>query len=102
MAAEHATGFINARGAVLVVRLYDVPNHVREVALHGVCHGAAVALAVAQARSSHELRLLPHGFPATEHPEDYERLVKDFFNTVNSVALASQAKDIVNKVFPGL
>jgi hypothetical protein len=29
-----------------------------------------MALAVAQARSSHELRLLPHGFPATKHPED--------------------------------
>jgi len=39
---EHAVGFINARGAVLVVRLYDVPNHVREVALHGVHHGAAM------------------------------------------------------------
>ena len=84
-----------------MVHLYDVPNRVREVALHGVRHGAAVALAVAQARSGHELRLLPHGFLATEHPEDHERLVKDFFNTANSVALASQAKDIVNKVFSG-
>ena len=72
-----------------VVRLYDVPNHVREVALHGVHHGAAMALPVAQARSSHELRLLPHGFLATEHPKDHERLVKDFFNATNSVALAS-------------
>ena len=27
-----------------VVRLYDIPNHVREVALHGVHHGAAMAL----------------------------------------------------------
>ena len=74
---------------MLVVHLYDVPNHVREVALHGVRHGAAMALAVAQARSGHELRLLPHGFPATEHPEDHERLLKDFFNTTNSIALAS-------------
>jgi len=72
-----------------VVHLYDVPNRVREVALHGVCHGAAMALAIAQARSGHELRLLPHGILATEHPEDHERLVKDFFNTSNSVALAS-------------
>ena len=83
-----------------VVRLYDVPNHVREVALHGVHHGAAMALAVAQARSGHELQLLPHGFLATEHPEDHERLVKDFFNATNSIALASQAEDIMNKVFP--
>ena len=72
-----------------VVPLYNIPNHIREVALHGVRHGAVMALAVVQALSSHELRLLPHGFPATEHPEDHERLVKDFFNTANSVALAS-------------
>ena len=86
---EYAVGFVNARGAMLVVHLYDVSNHVREVALHGVRHGVAVALAIAQARSGHELRLLPHGFLATEHPKDHERMVKDFFNTTNSVALAS-------------
>jgi len=74
---------------MLVVCLYDIPNLIREVALHDVHHGAAMALAVAQACSGHELRLLPHGFPATEHPEDHERLVRDFFNIANSVALAS-------------
>ena len=84
---------------MLVVRLYDVPNRIREVALHGVHRSAAMTLAVAQARSGHELQLLPHGFLATEHPEDHERLVRDFFNTANSIALASQDKDIANKVF---
>ena len=54
-AADHAVGFVNARGAVPVVRLHDIPNHVREVALHGVHHGAATALATAQARSGHNL-----------------------------------------------
>ena len=82
--------------------LYDVPNHIREVALHGVRQGATMALAAVQARSGHELPLLPHGFLATEHPGDHERLVEDFFNAANSVALASQAEDIVNKVFFGL
>ena len=89
-------------GVVLVVLLHDIPNHVREIALHGVRHGAAMALAAAQARSGHELRLLPHGFPTTKHPRDHERLVEDFFDTANSIALATQAEDIVNKVFPGL
>ena len=84
-----------------VVCLFDVPNYVREVALHSVHHGAAMALAIAQTRSGHERRLLPHCFPATDHPEDHEHLVKDFFNTANSVAFASQAEDIVNEVFPG-
>ena len=48
-AAHHAAGFINARGVVLVVRLHDIPNRVREVTLHGVHHGAIMALATAQA-----------------------------------------------------
>ena len=95
-------GFVNARGAIPVVRLHDILNRLREVDLHGVRHGAAMALATAQARSGHDLWLLPHGFLATEHPGDHERLVEDFFNTANSVALASQADDIMNKVFPSL
>ena len=99
---EYAAGFVNTRGAVPVVRLHDILNHVREVTLHGVCHGATMALAVAQARSGHELQLLPHGFPATKHPRDHERLVEDFFDAANSVALTTQAEDIVNKVFPDL
>ena len=82
-------GFVNTRGVVPVVRLHDILNHVREVALHGVRHGAAMALAAVQAHSRHELRLLPHGFPATEHPRDHERLVEDFFDAANSVALTS-------------
>jgi len=76
-------GFVNARGAVLVVCLHDILNHVREVALHGVCHGAAMALAAAQAHSGYNLRLLPHGFPDTMHPEDHERLVEDFLSATN-------------------
>ena len=95
-------GFINARGAVPVVRLHDIPNCVREVALHGICHGAAMALAAAQARSGHELRLLPHGFLVTAHPRDHEHLVEDFFNATNSIAFATQVEDIVNNVFLGL
>ena len=99
MAAEHAAGFVNARGTVPMVRLHDIPNHVREVTLHGVRHGAAMALASAQVHSGHELQFLPHGFPAVAHPGDCERLIEDFFNAANSVAFISQADDIVAKVF---
>ena len=101
MAAEHAVGFVNARGAVPVVRLHDIPNHVREIAFHGVCHGAAMALVSVQAHSSHELWFLPHGFLAAAHPEDCECLIEDFFSAANSVAFTSQADDIVAKVFLG-
>ena len=102
LVVDHAVGFVNARGAVLVVRLHDIPNRVREVALHGVHHGATMALAAAQVHSGHDLWLLPRGALVTGYPEDYERLVEDFFDAANSVALTSQADDIVNKVFSDL
>ena len=86
---DYAAGFVNARGAVPVVRLHNIPNSVREVTLHGIRHGAAMALATAQARSSHELWFLPHGFLATTHPGDHERLVEDFFSAANSIAFIS-------------
>ena len=98
-ATDHAAGFVNARGAILVVRLHDIPNHVMEVALHGIRHGATMALAAAQARSGHNLRLLPHGFLDAAHPRDHERLVEDFFSAANSVAFNTLADDIVSKVF---
>ena len=102
LAADHAAGFVNAKGTVLVVRLYGIPNHVREVALHDVHHGAVMALAAAQVHSGHDLRLLPRGASATGYPRDYERLVEDFSDAANSIALTSQADDIVHKVFSGL
>ena len=92
-------GFVNARGAVLVVRLHDIPNHVREVALPRVRHGAAMALAAAQVHSGHDLRLLPHGASATGYPRDYERLVEDFSDVANSITFISQADYIIAKVF---
>ena len=102
MAADHATGFVNARGAIPVARLHDIPNRIREVALHGIRHGAAMALAAAQVHSGHDLRLLPRGALVTGYHRDYERLVEDFFDVANSVALTYQADDIVNKVFSDL
>ena len=98
LAAEYAAGFVNARGVVPIVGLYDIPNRVREVALHGVRHGAATALAAAQARSGHNLRLLPHGFPYAVHPGDHEPLTEDFFSATDSMAFNTLADDMVGKV----
>ena len=94
-------GFFNARGAILVVHLHDIPNRVREVALHGVSHGTATALAAAQARSDQNLQLLPHGFLDAAYPGEQERLVEDFMSVANSVAFNTLADDIVGKVFLG-
>ena len=98
-ATDHAAGFVNARGAVLVVHLHDIPNHVREVALHGVRHGAATALATTQARYGYNLQLLSHGFPDVVPPRDHERLIEEFFSATNSVAFNTLANDVVSKLF---
>ena len=98
LAAEYTAGFVNARGVVPIVRLYDIPNRVREVALHGVRHGAATALAATQACSGYNLWLLPHGFLDAVHPGDHERLTKDFLSITNSVAFNTLADDMVGKV----
>jgi hypothetical protein len=54
-AADYDAQSVNARGAVSVVHLHDVPNHAREINLHGVHHGAAVTLAVAQVHFGYEI-----------------------------------------------
>ena len=95
-------GFVNARGTILVIRLHDIPNHVREVALHGVRHGAATALATTQVRSGHNLWLLPHGFPDAVPLEDHERLIEEFFSATNSIAFNTLVDDVVSKLFSSL
>ena len=94
-------GFVNARGTVPAVRLHGIPNRIREVALRGIRHGAATALATTQACSGHNLQLLPHGFPDAVPPGDHERLIEEFFSAANSVAFNTLADDVVSKLFSG-
>ena len=98
-ATDRAAGFVNARGVVPVVRLHDILNRVREIALHGVRHGTAMALAAAQAHWGLNLRLLPHSFPNAAYHGEHERFVEDFMSAANSVAFNTLADDIVGKVF---
>ena len=46
---------MNARGNTVAARLRDISRRVREVARHGVHHGATVALATAQFQTGHDL-----------------------------------------------
>ena len=80
---------------------HDIPNHVREVALHGVHHRAATALAAAQARFGYNLWLLPHGFLDAMPLEDHERLIEEFFSAANSIAFNTLTDDVVSKLFSG-
>ena len=86
---NHVAGFVNAKGTVPVVRLHDILNRVRDVALHGVHHGAAMAWATAQVHFDHDLRLLPREPLAVGYLQDYERMVEDFSDAANSVTFIS-------------
>ena len=48
LAANTVVDAVNARDSLINARLHDVPARVWEIALHGVRHGAAVALTAAQ------------------------------------------------------
>ena len=47
LAANTAADAINARGSLIDARLQDISACVQEIALHGVRHGALVALTAA-------------------------------------------------------
>jgi hypothetical protein len=65
------------------------------VALHGACHGVAVALAIAQACSRHDLRLVEPDFLEGDHLEDYQDLVEDFAGASDTVANITLVEKVV-------
>ena len=48
LAANVAVDAVNAWGSLIDSHLHDIPARVQEIALHGVHHGASVALTAAQ------------------------------------------------------
>ena len=90
---------INARGSSVGARLEDVPAHVWEIALHGVRHGASVALTAAQVQIGHELHAMETGFPIGNGPEEHEDLLEEFVMGAEAIVYITSAQDVVNKVF---
>ena len=86
MVVNDATSTLNAQGDTLAACLQDIPVRTREVALHGVRHGATVALAIAQMRSGHDLHQLQPSYLVGENPDDYQELVEDFEGATEAVA----------------
>ena len=77
-AANAAADAINARGYPIDARLQDIPARIQEIAIHGVRHGAAVALTAAQVQTGHELHAMKTGFPMGDGPEEHEDLLEEF------------------------
>jgi hypothetical protein len=93
---NNATGPLNARGDLLANCLLDIPVRAREIALHGVRLGTAVALTIAQVNSEHELRWLQ---PSFAKGDDHHELVEDFIGHTEAVVNTSSAEVIMNNVF---
>ena len=72
---------------------------VRMVALHGVCHGAALAVATAQLRSDDDLHLLEPGFLVGANEPELEELIGDFTAATEAIMAATRVGDIVLTTF---
>ena len=99
LAVNAAVDAINARGSLINARLHDVPARVWEIALHGVRHGAAVALTAAQVQTRHELHAMETGFPISDGPEEHEYLLKEFVMAAEAIVDITSTQDVLNKVF---
>ena len=82
-----------------MVRLHDIPNRVREIALQGVRHGAMVALTMAQVQTGYELHAIEIGFPMGDGPKEHEDLLEEFTVAAEAIVDITSAQDVVNKVF---
>ena len=99
LATNAAVDAVNARGSSIDAHLQDVLVRVREIALHGVRHGAAMALTAAQVRTRYELHAMEIGFLIGGGPEEHEDLLEEFTLVAEAVADITSAQDVVNKVF---
>ena len=99
LAANAATDTVNVRGSLIDARLQDIPVCVREIALHGVRHGASMAVTATKVQTEHDLHAMEVGFPTDDGPEGYEDLIEDFIAAVEAIMDVTPAQDVVNKVF---
>ena len=91
-----AADAVNARGSPIDARLQDIPPRFQEIALHGVRHGAVVALIAALVQTRHDLHTMEVGFPTDDGPEGHEDLIEDFTAAAKAIVDITPAQDVVN------
>ena len=99
LAANVAADVVNARGSPIDARLQDIPTCIQEIALHGVHHGASVALTAVQVETGYELHAMETGFPMGDGPKEREDLMKECGIAAEAIVNITSAQDVVNKVF---
>ena len=99
LVANMATDAVNAQGSLINARLQDILAHVQEIALHGIRHGASVALTMAQVQTGYELHAMKTGFPMGDGPKEHEDLLEELVIAAEAIVDITSAQDVVNKVF---
>ena len=99
LAANATTTAVNAYGPLLINHLHDIPVHAQDITLHDVRRGAAVALAMAQVQTRHELSTMEPGFPMADDPDMHEELIEDFDDVAAAIVDITSTQDVINKVF---
>jgi len=99
LATNVAVDAVNARGSSIDARLQDVLVRIREIALHGIRHGVAVVLTMAQVQTGYELHAMETGFLVGDGPEEHEDLLEEFVMAAEAIVDITSAQDVVNKVF---
>ena len=85
LAANVAMDAVNAWASLINARLHNIPAHVQEIALHGVRHGALVALAMAQVQTGYELHTMETGFSMGDGPKEHEELIEEFVDVAEAI-----------------
>ena len=99
LAANTAIDAVNAWGSSIDARLQDVSIRVLEITLHGVCHGALVALTTVQVQTRYKLHAMETDFPMGDGPEEHEDLIEELVVAAEAIVDITSAQDVVNKVF---
>ena len=94
-----ATASINALGPLINARLHDILARVQEITLHGVCHGASVALAATQVQTRYELHTMETSFSMGNGPEEHKELIEEFVDAAKAIVDITSTQDVINNVF---
>ena len=98
-AALVAVNDVNTGGVLLEDHLWAMLARIRMVALSGVDHGAALALAVAQLCFGHDLRLLEPRFLVGVDEEETEEITGNFTAAAEAIVAAMHVGDVILAAF---
>ena len=96
-AALDAVGILGTGGLLLLDHLQGIPNQVQRAVELGIRRGAMLAFAVAQLRSSQDLRRLEPGFPEGTMLRERERLADDFAGAEGFIAAEVSISNLLEK-----